>query len=220
MILLSLAFAAPLSIDLDGDGKAETVRVDANAYKVHIGSHTVECMGDPCEVEAHDVTSANRAREVAVCAHGPRDDKSCKLYTIEKGALVTYTWPKEWDPPSLHTAGNGLVLVKDGYRHRLVDRVEKYRVEGHRLVLVPQPLYLAETPRDLKVDRTFPLLYAPDSSTVVANTRPDSTIRIVGEHGEKDGWMLVRLSSGIAGYVHTDTLAKVSDSYQRVLGAG
>lgn len=220
MFLFSLVLAAPLSIDLDGDGKPESVRVDNEAYEVHIGSHTVACYGDPCEVAAHDVSSADKGREVAVCAHGPRDDQTCKLYTIRSGELVTYTWPREWDPPSLHTSGNGLVLVKDGYRQRLIDRVEKYRVEGTKLVLVAQPVYVAETPKELKVDRTFPLLYAPDSKTVVANTRPDSTIRIVGEHGEKEGWMLVRLSSGIAGYVHVDQLARVSDDYQRTLGAG
>lgn len=220
MLLFSLALAAPLSIDLDGDGKAESIRYDANAMKVHIGSHVVDCEGGGCDLEAADVTSANKSREVVVCEHGPRDEKYCSMYTIQAGKLVKYGFPREWGPPSMHTSGNGLVLVKDGYRQRLVDRVEKYRADGTRLVLVPQPVYLAETPKDLKVDRTFPLLFAPESKDVVANTRPDSTIRVVGEHGEKDGWMLVRLSSGISGYVHVDKLMESSDAYMQVMGAG
>lgn len=220
MLLFSLALAAPFSHDVDGDGKAESVRYDANAMKVHIGSHTVDCEGEGCDVHAADVSSANKSKEVVVCEHGPRDDKYCSMYTIAGGKLVKYAFPREWGPPSMHTSGNGLVLVKDGYRQRLIDRVEKYKAEGTKLVLVPQPLYLAEVPKQLKIDRTFPLLFAPDSKQVVANTRPNSTIKVIGEHGEKDGWMLVRLSSGIAGFVHVDKLQQVSDDYMMVMGAG
>ncbi|MEZ4318746.1 MAG: hypothetical protein R3F61_14630 [Myxococcota bacterium] len=220
VLFLSAALAAPLQIDLDGDGKPETVRYDAEAQRVHIGSHEVECDGDPCDVEAHDVSSSDKGREVEVCAHGPRDDTSCWLYTIRAGKLVKYTWSRDYGAPSLTTSGNGLVLVVDGYHQRLYERIEKYKVDGTALTLVRQPIYLAATPATLPIDQSFALLYAPDSKEVVANAKPKTTIAILGEHGERDGWMLVRLSSGISGWAHVDALAAASVQYMQVLGAG
>lgn len=220
ILLFASAIAAPIQVDLDGDGKPETVRYDSNSNKVHIGEHTVECPGDPCELEAHDVSSANPSREVEVCGHGPRDTQTCELYTISGSKLAKYAFPEDTWPPEIRTSGNGLVLVVDGWRQRLYERVEKYKASGTRLTEVKQPIYTAPEPKKMKIDRTFPLLFAPDSTSVVANARPDSTIDVLGEHGEKDGWMLVRLSSGISGWVHFDTLGKSSDAYMAVLGAG
>ncbi|MCB9674470.1 MAG: hypothetical protein H6737_05090 [Alphaproteobacteria bacterium] len=218
--LMAAFAAAPLQVDLDGDGKPETVKYDAESQKVSIGKHTIDCDGDPCSLEAHDVSSSDKRREVAVCAHGPRDDKSCDLYTIVDGKLQKYTWSKEWPPPSVQTSGNNIVLVVDTYRQRLYQRTEKYKVDGFALTEVKQPIYTADKPRMLPVDRTFALLYAPDSKEVIANTRANSEIAVLGEHGQKDGWMLVRLSSGITGWVHVDALAAASTEYMQIMGAG
>ncbi|MCA9569584.1 MAG: hypothetical protein KC656_17175 [Myxococcales bacterium] len=222
VLALQAALAGPssLSLDLDGDGKPETVRYDAAAGKVHIGSHVVDCEGDPCDLEAHDVSEGTKGKEVEVCAHGPRDDQACTLYTLEKGALRRYTWPRPYPPSQLRTAGNGIVLAVEPYHLRLFERIEKYTVNGFELVEVPQPIYTAVPPAKLPVDRTFPLLYAPGDKRVIANTKPGTDILILGEHGEKPGWLLVRLSSGISGWVERDTLERVSTQYMQIMGAG
>lgn len=220
LLALLPALAAPLQVDLDGDGTKETIRYDGASQTVFIGKHKVECDGDPCELAAHDVSSADKRREVSVCSHGVRDYIDCDLYTLEKGKLVAYTFAESTYPPAISTSGNGLVLVTHSWAQRLYERVEKYRASGTRLTEVKQPIYSAPKPVPMTVDRTFPLLYAPRDERVVANTRPKSTVHLLGEHGELAGWMLCRLSSGITGWVHVDTLGKVSDNYAATLGAG
>ena len=112
------------------------------------------------------------------------------------------------------------MLAVDTYRYRLYERVEKWKLKGDRLVETRQPLYLAKTPQKLHVDRTFKLLHAPGSSEVVANTRPDSDILVLGEHGDKDGFLLVRLSSGVSGFVYYEDLIKASNAYMQTMAAG
>lgn len=216
----ALAGSTSLELDLDGDGKKEAVRYDAAAGIVRIGPGKVVCEGDPCEVEAHDVSSADKRREVVVCAFGPRDDTACSLHTVVNGAVKTFALRRDGPPPKITTSGNGLVLVHEAYRHRLIDRVEKYRAEGLTLTEVKQPIYTSAKAASLPVDRTFPLLYAPKGNQVVANTRPHSTIQILGEHGDHTGWLLVRLSSGISGWVEQTRLEAASDRYMMIMGAG
>lgn len=218
-LLTPLALAGlPAPVDLDGDGTAETFRVDD--YTIHVGQGKVECDGESCELEVHDIVGSDRKKEVAICALGPRDDRSCVLHRYAGGALHPIPWPKGGYAPQVRTSGNGLVLAVDGYRHRLVERIEKYRYADGALTRVPQPIYSAQPPKPLPVDETFPLRYGPGDERVVANARPKSEILILGEHGEREGWLLVRLSSGITGWVQTETLERASIQYMQIMGAG
>jgi len=220
--LASLAFAGTptLSIDLDADGKPEACRYDEKSGRVHIGTQTVECMGEYCEFEAHDVSGKTPDKQVQVCGFGPRDDRYCFLYSMIGGKLVPLKYPSKYGSPGFRTSGNGIVLAVVPFRHRLYERIEKYLVKGQELVEVKQPIYSAATPQKLAVDRTFPILLAPTSKSVVANTRPKSDIHVLGEHGSADGWLLVRLSSGVTGWVQQQTLEKASDAYMMTMGAG
>lgn len=226
MLWLSVVWAGPttLSLDLDGDGKAETVRYDAAKGTVQIGPVSVPCDGDPCEIEAHDVSSADKQREVEVCASGPRDDRSCALHTIKDGKLQTYAFRSagvdQIFPSDIRTSGSGIVRLVDSYRHRLYDRTQKFTSSGLTLTEVKQPLYLGEEPRKLPIQSTFPLKYGPRDERVVANARPNSTILILGEHGEHEDWLLIRLSSGITGFATWETLRKASMEYASTLNAG
>ncbi|MFK7928951.1 MAG: SH3 domain-containing protein [Myxococcota bacterium] len=217
---LALAGSPTLSIDLDADGKPEACRFDEKTNTVHIGAKTVDCMGEYCEFEAHDVSGKTPDKQVQVCGFGPRDDRYCFLYSMIGGELVPYKYRSEYGSPGFRTSGNGIVLAVVPYRHRLYERIEKYTVKGQALVEVKQPFYSAATPQKVLIDRTFPILLAPDSKSVVANTRPKSAIHVLGEHGSSDGWLMVRLSSGVTGWVHHKTLEKVSDQYLMTMGAG
>jgi hypothetical protein len=224
LALPSVAVGADsLTVDLDGDGEKEQVRWDSSSGTVFVGKLTAPCDGEPCTVEVHDITSSDEAKQLEVCSAGPRDDRYCYLYSLKGGKLVRHDRvgdEEDYGAPELRTSGNGIVLAVDSYRYRLYERIEKYRLKGDKLVETRQPLYLAETPKKLYIDRTFKLLYAPDSSEAVANTRPGSDILVLGEHGEKDGWLLVRLSSGVSGWVNFEALMKASNQYMQVMGAG
>ncbi len=222
LVLFAVALAqapAPLTLDLDGDGKPETVRSEEGA--VRIGSAKVACEGDVtlCEIYAHDISSADKQREVAVCAHGPRDERYCRLFTLRNGQPTQIPFADGTEPGALTTSGNGIVLTST-WAHRLYDRVEKYVLRDGALHKTRQPLYAASA--TVKVDRTFPLLYAPDagSTEVVGNVRADSEVQVIAEHGERPGWLLLRLSSGITGWVEVDTLIRASDHYTLVMSAG
>ncbi len=220
-LLTALCMAAPpASIDLDGDGKGEVVKVAEDGVK--IGKHTVECYSDDgagCEVREVDITSADKQKEVVVCYAGPRDDRNCDLYRLVDNELKQIPIGKYGGAESLSLTGSGFLYATNG-AHRLFQRTSKYVWKDGKMVLVPQPIYTADTPASMHIDQTFKLLLAPDSAELVGNTKADSDIAVLGEHGEKEGWLLVRLSSGISGWVHVDTLQKVSQQYMQIMSAG
>lgn len=215
-LLMTLSLANSLSLDLDGDGKADTVTAGEDA--VRINKHTIPCGGaEVCILEAHDINSSDKQREVGVCEVGPRDDKSCRLFTLKAGALVEVKFPGDLQPPKILTSGNNVVLT-ESWQDRIYYRIEKYELRGASLAVVKQPHYVAGI--KVKVERTFPIVLAPDGKVLVGNARPDSEVDIVVEHGEKPGWYLVKLSSGIAGWVQLDTLVSASDHLRALMSAG
>lgn len=223
MFWLTIALGAPASkveVDLGGQGKTEAAWFDADKMEVHIGADTLPCDGESCELEIHDVTSSNAAKELAVCASGMRDERTCKLYGRVAGKLTPLAFPANVYAPTLKTSGNGIVLVIDTYRQRLYASTRKFVLQGTALVEAKQPLWSAEKPTTLKIDRTFPILFDPASKDVVANVLPNSEITVLGEHGSKEGWMLLRLSSGVTGWANVDALQAASDTYMAVMGAG
>lgn len=218
LALVSLAFAGPpsLSLDLDGDGKPESIV--AEEEKVKIGALEWPCSGmEMCSLEAHDITSADKQREVLVCEHGPRDDRSCRLLTLKGGKLVEITFPTKYPPSKVITNSNGVVLTEE-WTDRIYNKIEKYTFADGKLTVVKQPFYAAGS--KWKVDRSFPIVYAPDSKTVIGNARADSEVEVILEHGERPGWYLIKFSSGIVGWATTETLVGASDQLQMMMSAG
>ncbi len=216
--LAGLAFAdpAPLSVDLDGDGKPE--KIVPMEEKVMVGSLSWPCSGmDVCSVEAHDITSADKQRELLVCEHGPRDDKSCRLLMLKAGALVEIAFPTKYPPSKVITNSNGVVLTEE-WTDRLYHRIEKYTYNSGKLEVVKQPFYAASSKH--RTDRTFTIVYAPGSKQVVGNAKPDSEVELLVEHGEQPGWYLVKFSSGIAGWAHKDDIIAASDGLMMMMSAG
>jgi len=219
-LVFSVALAAnTANADFDGDGKPEAVQ--AVEGKVLLGKKVLlECGYESlCELEVHDIDGGNPQKELAVCELGPRDDRSCTLYSYKKKAgLAKVPFSGEIYTGKYITNGNGIILTDDWY-DRLYQRIEKYTLQNGSYTLTPQPMYAVSA--TLHVDRTFPILFtAGDESVVVANARPDTEIQVLVEDGKNPHWYLVRLSSGISGWVHLDTLVGASDAYQSVMGAG
>lgn len=220
-LLLSLATAGALTaIDLDGDGKDEAIKHTDDAVK--IGKHTIDCFsedGGMCEVHEVDITSADKNKDVVICYTGPRDQRSCMLYHLDGKELKRVEFGEYDEAAELKLTGSGF-LYATNWAHRLYYRVDKYQWTDGKMVEVPQPIFTAAEPRSLHIEKTFALHFGPDSTELVGNAKPDSDIAILGEHGSKEGWMLVRLSSGITGYVSRDTLQEVSEHYMQVMSAG
>lgn len=213
---LSSALAAPFRIDLDGDGKPESLVVEEDG--VRLGRQLVVCGGPAlCRLEAADIDSTDKRREVVLIDSGPRDDSVARLYHLDKGQLVPIPFSREgaWFD-RIETNGNGIVLTDS--RERLYMRREKWVPQGGVLTLVPQPFWYVGFEADL--DRTAPILREPGGAEVVANIRPKSRITVLLESADKADWFLVRISSGLTGWISLEGLRGASDQVAMIYAAG
>ncbi len=203
--------------DLDGDGKPE--HIVATEGKVQVGKKiSQECGYESlCEVEIHDIDSTNPQKELAICEFGPRDDRSCTLYTLGKKGLTPVPFAAQIYTEKYITNGNGIILTETWW-NRLYHRTEKYTLQNGAYTVTPQPMYAAGA--TLHIDRTFPVVFAPEGSEVVANVRPDTDIVVLAEDGKHADWFLVKLSSGVTGWAKLEDLVAASDAFQAVMGAG
>ncbi|TNE92433.1 MAG: SH3 domain-containing protein [Deltaproteobacteria bacterium] len=215
-LFLAAALAGGASIDLGG-GPLPVQTSDSG--DIRVGKHELPCGGGSCEVSGIDIKKGDGQQELVFCEHGVRDEITCMIYRLSGGKLVEVSKPEGLYMPSVSTTGGGFVLVTDSWRHRLYERVDKLTYADGKLTLVPQPLYSTAETIELTVQKTFQLLSEPGGQTI-ANTRPNSTIRVLGEHGTRDDWILVRLSSGITGWVSTHTLMEVCEEYGMRMMAG
>lgn len=228
MLLLALALSvnaraqALPPTDLDGDGKPDAIVIDEE--KVTIAGQEVACGGmDRCTVQVHDIAADDGLKEVLLVELGPRDDASAHLYRLRKGKLVELSFRKpgdadEWQsvPSAVTTSGNGIVLAD--HQGRFYTQRQKYVAKGDALTHVPQPFWYAGF--DVHVDRSVPVVRSPGGGEVVANIKPDSDITVLLESADQDGWFLVKLSTGLTGWVTMETLASGSDQVQGVMSAG
>jgi len=214
---LVLAWGAD-GVDLNGDGKLVTL--SANEDAVMIGESQIDCseMGEPCSVEVVDVLSSDNRKEVKVCSHGPREGPYCTLYRVDgtKAAPITINGGIEY-LGDLTISGSGIVLLSN--HNRLFTQIKKYVVEGLNLKEVPQPAYFANV--KITVESTFPIrVNMSAKAAVVGNVRPNSEIVLVALMPGEANWYLVKLSSGITGYVTLETLMKHSNDVRGRMFAG
>jgi hypothetical protein len=220
--LLFAAAAPPTSaeVDLDGDGKKETIAVleDENVVEVR-GRGRIDCEGSDCSFEIHNIAANNKRRELAVCWRGPRDDRGCKLARLKPGAPLEEI-ALGLDSPSagFSTSGNGVLLVD--VEGRLVPRREKFTFDGDKPKKTRQPIYLRPVPLAAPLDVALPVWLAPDGKELVGTARAGSTVQLIGAHGEVNGWVLLRLESGITGFVAESALGRASMVVGSILGAG
>jgi hypothetical protein len=62
--------------------------------------------------------------------------------------------------------------------------------------------------------------FAPLSNEIVARAAANSIIVLLGEHGEKPGWYLVRTATGLTGWVDEESLKTASKSVMARMSAG
>ncbi|MDP2339392.1 MAG: hypothetical protein Q8O67_00430 [Deltaproteobacteria bacterium] len=216
---LAAASSSITAIDANGDGKPEPVVVGEagitiGGIKLPLG----EMQPEMCEVEAADLVGTDKTKDVVVCEIGPRDERMCTLFVFEGGAFRPLGMPDGARPPKIVTAGNSIV-VAEVWRDRLYTRREKLQYAAGKLTLVKQPHYVAAMEK-VHVDTSFPVLVTPGGKDVVATVKPNSDIEVVLEHGEKEHWYLVKLTSGIAGWVSFEALVAASTAMQMRMGAG
>lgn len=216
LLLAPLALATPLSVDLDGDGKPETITVDDRG--VRVGKHLIECGGEAlCEVQIHDLSSEDKVKELVTIDTGPRDDRSARIYRLEKSGPVELRWSNSnLSFSEVHTTGSGILLTDS--RERLYIKREKWVLEGEVLTLVPQPFWAAGM--EVGIDRSAPILRTIGGAEVVANIKAGSRITLLLESAESPTWFLVKISSGLTGWIHLDALQRSSDEVMGIYNAG
>jgi hypothetical protein len=204
--------AAPsqrLEEDLDGDGRKETLTLEALAegrYRLSVGraSATLDTGGQETSMEVLDVDTSDRFREVVVTWGDVDPIRRIRFYRFEDGALHVL------GEVGAHAEvrGNGIVLEKTW--QDFWSRTEKYVLDARarQLRRVPQELYAVGV--DAQVRTSFPLLRSRTSREVVANVAPDTQVRIVAAEGEarseRERWYLVQTSTGLMGWARVETL--------------
>lgn len=214
---LVCAWAAQ-SVDLNGDGKVEAL--SATTETVTIGSAQIDCsdMDEPCGVEVVDVLTSDGLKEVKVCTHGPREGPYCTLYRFDGNEARPIAVDGGTETLGDMTfSGSGIVLLS--HHNRLFTKIEKYVLKGDQLKRVPQPAYHANL--KVSVQSTFPIrVSTSEKASVVGNVRPNSEIVLVALMAGEGDWYLVKLSSGITGYVTLETLIKHSSDVRGPMYAG
>ncbi len=215
-------------VDLNGDGVRETLQqTDAG---VVVGRATVPC-GEttfPCQLEVHDITGSDKAKELVACELGPRDDRTCSVFRMRGDALVELKLtldptrrgphgPEVFYPDQIETKGNGILLARQ--TQRLYTRIEKFVEKDGTLVHFPQPFYDMGGVT-VRIHRSAPITREPKGSGVVANLLPDADVVLLLEHGDHAEHFLVRTSTGLVGWISLEQLMAASNFVQQVYGAG
>ena len=216
LLLAALALAGdPTSVDFDGDGTQDPITLTDDETTLVIGTWKAACgHGGGCDWEVVDLHSGDKQKDLLICASGARN-YYCSLATLADGkVLQASVGHRGLDGDKFVVTGSGFVYAKR-LSHGTFVRVEKYQWKKPEMVLIPQPFYSADPPGDVKIEKTFKLLFAPKGTTVVGNASPGSTIQVLGEDGEHHGWLMVRLSSGITGWVEARDLADVSAQFEK-----
>lgn len=224
--------APPITQDFDGDGKPETVNVK-NEQLIVPPLTDAFCSDGMCELEVVDIASDKPGKELVVCELGPRDDRSCNVLRLAKGAWSRTTFPAFLGTPSRVIAnGNGILLGL--YEDRWYSHVEKFAWQDGVLTHVKQPLLSVVTEQrpegwSYKVDRSFPIYDAPAGKGVVANVAPGKQASVVAESPDhlyaskwEDGkrWLLVRTQSGLLGWATLSSIIASSDELMMRNSAG
>ena len=201
-----------LSVDLDGDGRPEAVRLrwreGDTAYVLQAGEASLQGRGNEGTVEGVsviDLDTREPARELVVHVTLPPDEQRLDLYGFDGKALR----PLGSVPAITQTHGNGILLADDWWG--FWTRRDKYVLDrAHwRLERVRQPYYYVG--QEARVVQSFPLAFDRTGAQVVAQLAPDSTIRVLAADTSIPGqfpWFLVKSSTGLLGWAEGQTLVR------------
>lgn len=214
---------APLSADLDGDGKAEEIR--AQPGKITAGGAALECGYDgfTCSVSVVDVHPGDKRKELVICGEAPRLDRACDLYTLRGGALVVVKVTGQKDVTELgalklSAPGNGHLMVESW--ERLYTRLEKYAVDADLTSMrrVPQPFQRVE--RAVPCEGQVTLSLEPTGGAAVATTKAGSKLTILLESEPHRERFLVQSATGLIGWVGIDGLMAACEEVRLTYSAG
>ncbi|XXF75675.1 hypothetical protein P2318_21750 [Myxococcaceae bacterium GXIMD 01537] len=210
---IAQAPARPLSADLDGDGKPETVSVQwkegDSQFVLKVGGATVR--GDAKDTELGEVTvvdldSGDKRKEVAVSTGLSDYDHRVHLFAYDgKGLKALGTLPALTE-----ARGNGIVL-SDTWQGFWNQR-DKYVLDAKagKLTMVPQELYAVG--HEATVKDSFPLARGRTDKAPLAQLAKGSRITILAATpvgpGTPERLYLVKSSTGLLGWATPDDLGK------------
>jgi hypothetical protein len=217
------AAPAPLSADLDGDGKAEEIR--ALPGKITAGGAALECGYDgfTCGVSVIDVHPADKRKELVICGEAPRLDRACDLYTLRGGAVVVVQVAGQKDVTELgalklSAPGNGHLMVESW--ERLYTRLEKYAVDADLTTMrrVPQPFHRVD--RAVACEGQVTLSLEPTGGAAVATTKAGSKLTVLLESEPHRERFLVQSATGLIGWVGIEGLTAACEEVRLTYAAG
>lgn len=201
-----------VSVDLNGDGKKDAATLDwkegAATYTLQVGKSRLKGRGDEGyvgELTVVDLDKGDAFKELRVDVEMEWDERRVDLYGFDGKQLKLLGILHK--PIQAH--GNGVVL-SDEWRGFWSQR-DKYVLnrEQWRLDLVPQPFYYVGD--EIRVTASFPLLFSPKGKDVVAQLAANTKIRVLAADpsvSDKQSWFLVKSSTGLVGWVASESLTR------------
>lgn len=223
VLLLSLPAAADdtsRKVDLDGDGKPETVtlrpREDPGTFTLQVGGATYTSPEKNLQGMSLEVVDLLREgdkwKEVAVATGLTDGDKRVFLFGYDGKALK----PLGEVHALGEVKGNGIVLAEIWMG--FWNRTEKYALDRAAWTVrrVPQPFYYVG--KQAKVKRSFALAHSRQDATVVANLAPGTTLEVlaadVPERADGKVLYLVKSATGLLGWSGQEELLASTDMPQ------
>ncbi len=215
------------SVDLDGDGIEENVRLEYSPYMgdfmLGIDDLTVENRLEPelTGLEIIDIDTSDDFLEVKVSTPGPSDDPECFIYALMDGEIVEIGHICGW----MTFPGNGTALVEQWMGFWSKTEMYALNPDTHQMEVVPQELYVIPgywNEGDIGIECTvlesFPIHASHDDSMVLEDLEEGSAITLVacrpGPVEEMDGymmrnpfhdWYLIMTQSGVTGWAQLET---------------
>lgn len=202
--------AAPARVDLDGDGKPETLTVrwdlDQGGFTLQVGGAEVTVKTeDPNEggLEVVDLEGSDKWKEVAITTGMTDSDHRVFLYGFDGKTLKALG-----EVHALTEAkGNGIILSDTwmGFWNKR----EKYVLDrpSWKVRQVSQPLYFVGV--EAKVKQSFALVQGRGDKTPVAILAPESRIQVLAaDTSARPVLYLVKSSTGLLGWALGTDLEK------------
>lgn len=215
MSLFLLTAAPQKLVDLDGDGKPESIvfagKPCGDTFTIIVNDIRYEGKGNYISgrFDIVDIDSTDGVREIAVPEWGPSDDYATTFLIYRQGKIQKIgKFPGSGN--MMHLDGSGVLhtLVRGAILHTWFFPAVFVLDENHIPRMVEQPLYPKKVPKsdftgfsmgvECTAKPSFSLRASPTDSTIVRTLNPGEEFTIVASDNKR--WCVVQTSVGIWGW--------------------
>ena len=203
------------SADLDGDGKADSVKLQftddtASEFVLTVNDQKITGSGENIEnkINIVDIDTSDKYKEIAIQEDGPSDDYLTHFYFYDGNKLQLIGLIDGLCADKAHTAGNGTVVADErAFMLQTWFYAKNYKLDpNHQLRGVKAEFYpVLYAKQTLKVQKQMHLYTAPlDGASAAAVLKPGDSITLLG--CDSIEWCYAQTASGIKGWFAVDML--------------